>query len=151
MSKDDFYAKNPKRAASHVLRYGGSWVEHGFTDSSHVIDVEWFSATNELVAFYVTFDWNQLAPGKLDRDELLGAGGDIALDSGAGIGRFLGDLDLAAVDAQVEILATLDSHRECEEIMWGWRWWQHHPDGLDYVRSRIKERLDQDRTQTPGQ
>jgi hypothetical protein len=132
-----FYDQKPERKDSHVLNYGSGWRVADWTDGDHVVDVLWFGETHELVAFYMTYDWSKLAPGKLSRDALVAEGLDIAIDDGMGIGRVFGDMDLARTDVHVEILGTVKSDLACHELMWGWQWWHHHPDGLDHVRQRI--------------
>jgi hypothetical protein len=136
---DEFNTQNEARRGSHVLSYGSAWRQAGWTDNSHVIELLWIGATHELVAFYITYDWDRLSPGKMTRDAALGGSLDIGLDSGFGIGRGLGDADLATSEIDVEVLATLDSDLACHELLWGWQWWQHHVDGLDHVRARARD------------
>jgi hypothetical protein len=136
----EFHQQNPIRDGSRVLSFGSSWQQPGWTDSSHVIELLWIGATHELVAYYITYDWSRLAPGKLGRDALAAEALNIVGDVGSGIGRELGDVDLATSEIDVDLLATLDSDLACHELLWGWRWWQHHPDGLEHVRQRIRDR-----------
>lgn len=140
ISRDDFYQQDERRRTSHVLSYGSGWKQPSWSDESHVIELMWFGATHELVAYYITYDWDRLAPGQLNRDDALATGLELGVDSGYGVGRILGDQDLATSEIDVELLATLGSDLECHELLWGWRWWQHHPDGLDHVRERIRAR-----------
>lgn len=135
----EFNSQNEARGNSRVLSYGSSWQQAGWTDDGHVIELIWLGATHELVAFYITYDWNRLAPGTLSRDAAVGGSLDIALDSGYGVGRVLDDVDLATSEIDVELLATLDSNLACHELLWGWHWWQHHADGLDHVRARVRD------------
>jgi len=132
----EFNAQNPQRVGSRVLSYGSAWKQAGWTDDSHVIELIWLGATHELVAFYITYDWDRLAPGQRARDALLGEALNIGVDSGIGIGRELRDIDLSTSEIDVELIATLDSDLACHELLWGWHWWQHHADGLDHVRAR---------------
>jgi hypothetical protein len=134
-----FNEANEARVGSTVLSYGSAWKQAGWTDESHVIELMWIGATHELTAFYITYDWARLAPATMSRDAALGGSLDIVLDSGAGVGRGLGDADLATSEIDVEVLAVLDSDLACHELLWGWHWWQHHEDGLEHVRARIKE------------
>jgi hypothetical protein len=135
---EEFYEQDERRRKSHVLSYGSGWQQPGVTDANHVLELIWYAATRELVAYYITYDWNRLAPGKMSRDSTRAAAGETVLDSGAGIGRMLGDEDLATSEADVLVLAVLDSAMECHEALWGWRWWQHHPDGFTHVLQRLK-------------
>jgi hypothetical protein len=135
----EFNQGNEARVGSRVLSYGSAWKQPGWTDDSHVIELLWIGATHELVAFHITYDWNRLAPGKLSRDAALGGDLDIIADSGVGIGRGLGDVDLATSDIRVEVLATLHSDVACHELLWGWQWWQHHADGLEHVRAKARD------------
>jgi hypothetical protein len=140
ISRNDFYDQDERRRGSRVLSYGASWQQPPWTDSNHVIELMWLGATHELVAYYITYDWSRLAPGTQNRDVVIATGLQLAVDSGTGVGRMLGDLDLATSDVDVEMLATLNSDLECHELLWGWRWWQHHADGLAHVRERIANR-----------
>jgi hypothetical protein len=140
ISRNDFYAQDERRRDSHVLSYGASWQQPPWTDSSHVIELMWLGTTHELVAYYITYDWSRLAPGTQNRDVVIATGLQLAVDSGTGVGRMLGDEDLATSEIDVELLATLDSALECHELLWGWHWWQHHADGLAHVRQRIADR-----------
>jgi hypothetical protein len=135
----EFEEQNPARHGSRVLSYGSAWKQDGWTDDSHVIELMWIGATNELVAFYITYDWNRLAPGQLTRDAVAAEAFNIGLDSGFGIGRELSDVDLSTSEIDVEVLATLDSDLACHELLWGWHWWQHHEDGLEHVRARARD------------
>lgn len=134
-----FYEQDERRRRSQVLSYGSSWQQPGVTDDTHVLELIWYAATHELVAYYITYDWSRLAPGQKQRDALRGSLDQTALDDGAGIGRMLGDEDLATSEADVLVLAGLSSGLECHEILWGWRWWQHHPDGFAHVLARLEE------------
>jgi hypothetical protein len=136
----EFYEQNEARRGSHVLSYGSSWQQPGWTDDSHKIELMWIKATNELVAFYITYDWDRLSPGAVAIDTVAASAFDVFVDSGYGVGRTLADMDLATADVEVELIATLDSDRACHELLWGWHWWQHHADGLDHVRARARER-----------
>jgi len=140
--REEFYQQDERRGHSHVLSFGSAWQQPPWTDSGHVIELMWFGATHELVAYFITYDWDRLAPGKLTRDVVLSEGLELGADSGYGVGRVLGDQDLATSEIDVEVLATLGSDLECHELLWGWRWWQHHEDGLAHVRKRIKSRTD---------
>jgi hypothetical protein len=135
----EFDAQNPARQGSRVLSYGSAWKQAGWTDDSHVIELMWIGATNELVAFYITYDWNRLGPGKLTRDAVAAQAWNIGLDSGVGIGRELSDVDLSTSEIDVELLARLGSDLACHELLWGWHWWQHHADGLEHVRARARD------------
>jgi hypothetical protein len=138
--RNAFYDQDERRRDSRVLSYGASWQQPPWTDSSHVIELMWFGVTHELVAYFITYDWSRLAPGALNRDAAIATGLELAVDSGSGVGRMLGDEDLATSEIDVEVLATLGSDLECHELLWGWRWWQHHADGLAHVRERIAKR-----------
>jgi hypothetical protein len=135
----EFNQQNEARIGSRVLSYGSGWKQPGWTDDSHVIELLWIAATHELVAFHITYDWNRLAPGAMSRDAAIGGDLDILIDSGFGIGRGLGDVDLATSEIDVELLATLRSDLACHELLWGWQWWQHHADGLEHVRAKARE------------
>jgi hypothetical protein len=104
-----------------------------------VVELLWMGGSHELVAYYISYDWSRLAPGQLNRDVAVAAAGEILADSGAYIGRELHDIDLATSEVDVEVIAKLDSDIACHELLWGWRWWQHHPDGLDHVRARARD------------
>jgi hypothetical protein len=136
---DEFNEQNEARRRSHVLSYGSAWKQPGWTDASHVIELLWMGATHELVAFYITYNWDRLAPGQLTRDAAIGGSLDIGLDAGFGIGRGLGDADLATSEINVELIATLNSDIACHELLWGWHWWQHHEDGLEHVRAAARD------------
>lgn len=136
----EFRAQNIKREHSSVLSYGSAWQLDGWTDGSHVIELLWFGATHELVAYYITYDWAKLAPGKITRDTAAAEFESVAFDSGSGIGRELADADLATSEIDVEVLGTLSSDVACHELLWGWRWWQHHVDGLEHVRAQIRDK-----------
>lgn len=138
-SQEEFYEQNEKRRDSHVLSYGSGWQRPGWTGHGRVVEVLWFGATHEVVAYYITYDWAKLPRGRLARDEARAEVDNLFIDSGVGIGRSLGDLDLATSSITVEVLGVVHSDIECHEVMWGWRWWQHHPDGLDHYRQRISE------------
>jgi hypothetical protein len=140
--REEFYRQDERRRHSHVLSYGSAWTQPPWTDSSHVIELMWFGATHEVVAYYISYDWDRLGPGKLNRDVALSEGLELAVDSGYGTGRVLHDQDLATSEIDVEVLATLDSDLQCHELLWGWHWWQHHDDGLEHVRDRIRTRND---------
>lgn len=105
-----------------------------------VVELLWISATRELVALYITYDFARLHPGRLTQDSVLGSVAEFAVDAGQGVGRMLGDLDLATSDVQVEVLAELPGDLACHELLWDWRWRQHHRDGLMEVRRRIAQR-----------
>jgi hypothetical protein len=137
----EFNTQNDARRGSHVLSYGSAWRLPGWTDDSHVIELLWIGATHELVAFYITYDWDRLAPGQLSRDAAIGGSLDILIDSGAGVGRELRDVDLSTSEIVVELLGALESDLACHELLWGWHWWQHHADGLEHVRARIRDRV----------
>jgi hypothetical protein len=138
LTQEQFYEQNEARRG-HVLSYGSSWQQPGWTDGNHVIELMWIGGSHELVAYYITYDWSRLAPGRLNRDSVVAEGADILFDSGAGVGRELGDVDLATSQIDVDVIATLDSDLACHELLWGWRWWQHHPDGLEHVRARARD------------
>jgi hypothetical protein len=138
-SQEEFNAENEARRGSRVLSYGNSWQQAGWTDDNHKIELLWIGATHELVAFYITYDWDRLSPGQTNRDTALAEGLDLAVDSGYGVGRALHDVDLATSEIDVEVLGSLESDLACHELLWGWHWWQHHADGLDHVRERIRE------------
>jgi hypothetical protein len=138
-SQAEFYDQDETRRGSQVLSFGSSWQRAGWTDNDHKIELLWIGGSHELVAYYITYDWSRLAPGKLQRDALGAEALNIAVDSGIGIGRELGDVDLATSEIDVEVLAKLDSDLACHELLWGWRWWQHHEDGLDHVRARVRD------------
>lgn len=105
-----------------------------------VVEVLWISATRELVALYITYDFARLHPGRLTQDSVLGSVAELAVDAGQGVGRMLGDLDLATSDVEVEVLAVLPSDLACHELLWDWRWRQHHRDGFADIRRRIGQR-----------
>jgi hypothetical protein len=137
VSQADFYAEDEARRASRVLSYGSSWQQPGWTDDSHKVELMWIGATHELVALYITYDWDRLDPRQLNQDAAAGETLDVFVDSGTYVGRTLGDVDLATSEVDVELLATLGSDLECHELLWGWHWWQHHADGLEHVRARV--------------
>jgi hypothetical protein len=136
---EEFNVANERRRHSHVLSYGSAWQLAGWSDHDHVVELMWIGATHELTAFYITYDWSRLAPGKLSRDVALGELSEFAFDSGTGAGRALGDTDLATSRIDIEVLGTLSSDLACHELMWGWRWWQHHADGLEHVRAKARD------------
>jgi hypothetical protein len=35
------------------------------------------------------------------------------------------------------VLGTVHSDLECHELLWDWRWMQHHRDGFEHVVERI--------------
>ncbi len=134
-----FYDQDPRRAAGRTLSYGSRWAQPGWTDQpDHVVELYWLGATHELVAFYVAYDWTEVDPRELmlTTDEVLGE------DYGAGLelGHLQRVLDEASTATYVEVLARLGSDLECHQVMVGWPWLQHHPDGLGHLRRRLAER-----------
>ncbi len=139
MTAREFYARDPRRATSQTLSYGSRWTREGWTgDASHVVELYWLGATHELVAFYVEYDWARVDPSDLT----LSASEVIGEDFGAGVevGHVLRVLDEASAAIYVEVLAHLRSDLDCHEVMFGWQWLQHHPDGLAHIRHRLTER-----------
>ena len=134
---DVFYAQDERRRHSHVLSFGSAWRDPPWTDEAHVLEIMWLGATHEIVAFYITYDWSRLAPGQVTRDAALAAGLELGVDSGTGIGRMLADADLATSDVHVRLLGTVGSDLECHELLWDWRWVQHHPDGYSHIIEKI--------------
>jgi hypothetical protein len=139
VSSEQFYADDERRRDSHVLSYGSGWTDGDWNDDSHVIELEWFGATHEIVAYYITYDWDRLAPGRINRDEVEGAALEILADSGQGVGRILGDMDTATSDVHMRVLGVVHSDLQCHELLWDWHWIQHHKDGLAHVAERIRE------------
>jgi hypothetical protein len=134
-----FYDADRRRAASRTLGYGSRWQRPGWTgDDSHVVELYWLGATHELVAFYVHYDWSQVDPSELT----VSASEELGEDFGSGveIGHVLRVLDEASAQIYVEVLADVHSDLACHELMFGWQWLQHHPDGLAQLRARIAER-----------
>jgi len=142
--REEFYAQDERRRHSHVLSYGSAWKQPPWTDESHVLELMWFGATHEIVAYFITYDWSRLGPGRLARDAASAAVQEIAVESGAGIGRMLADTDLATSDIHVRVLGVVRSDLECHELLWDWRWMQHHRDGFEHVRQRIDEHVRRD-------
>jgi hypothetical protein len=138
-SQEQFYEQDESRRGSHVLSYGSAWQQPGWTDSNHVVELLWIGGSHELVAYYISYDWSRLAPGTMSRDAAFAGSSDILFDSGVGVGRALHDVDLATSEIDVDVIAKLDSDLACHELLWGWRWWQHHPDGLEHVRTRARD------------
>ena len=136
---EEFYEADTRRATSRDLSYGSGWKVAGWSDQTHVVELYWLGATHELVAFYVAYDWSRVDPDdmKISAAEALGEAGG----SGLEIGHVLRVQDEAAAGTFVEVLANLSSDLECHEVMWGWHWLQHHPDGLTHIRSRIARRV----------
>jgi hypothetical protein len=140
---EQFYEQDERRANSRVLSYGSGWQQPGWSDQSHVIQLYWVDASKELVAFYITYDWDRLSPANMVQESALQEAGETLEDlggSGDGVGKLLGDLDLATTDVEVRVLAKLGSSLECHELLWNWRWIQHHPDGLATVVARLSRR-----------
>jgi len=143
-----FYAQDERRAASRTLNYGSRWTREGWTgDADHVVELYWLSATHELVAFYVAYDWSRVDPSELT----LSASETIGEDYGAGleVSHLLRVLDEASAEIYVEVLAHLGSDLECHKVMFGWQWLQHHPDGLDHIRHRLTGPADSAHTAGP--
>jgi hypothetical protein len=137
---EQYYEQDERRASSRVLSYGSGWQQAGWSDQSHVIQLYWVDATKELVAFYITYDWGRLNADHVPEESVLQEAGETLEDlggSGDGVGKLLGELDLATTDVEVRVIAKLDSSLECHELLWNWRWVQHHPDGLSVVMDRI--------------
>lgn len=140
---EDFYDQDERRASSRVLNYGSGWQQAGWSDSSHVIQLYWIDATHELAAFYITYDWSRLSAQAMPQESATQVAAMTFEDlggSGDGVGQLLGELDLATSSVSVRVLATLGSGLECHELLWNWRWLQHHPDGLDTVLEKIAKR-----------
>lgn len=144
VEREEFYADDDRRH-SHVLSYGSAWQDPSWTgDEGHVIELMWFGKTNELVAYYLRYDWSRLPSGEMGRGVLETEALDVAsLESGAPIGRFLHDVDLATSDVWMLVLGVLPSALRCHELLWDWRWLQHHPDGLAEVKRRVAAALDE--------
>jgi hypothetical protein len=136
---ESFYAEDKRRATSPDLSYGSGWKRAGWSDSTHVVELYWLGVTHELAAFYVAYDWTSVDPSemKVSAGEVLGE----ETGSGVEIGQVLRVLDDAAAAIYVEVLAVLSSDLACHELMWGWQWLQHHPDGLAHIRDRIARHL----------
>jgi hypothetical protein len=135
---EEFYAQDERRRHSHVLSYGSAWRDGAWTDDNHVIEIMWLGATHEIVSFYITYDWSRLAPGQMTRDAALAAGLELGADAGIGVGRMLADADLATADVHVRLLGLVGSDLECHELLWDWRWVQHHSDGYAHIVERIR-------------
>jgi hypothetical protein len=139
VTAQEFYDADRRRAPSRTLSYGSLWVREGWTgDPTHVVELYWLGATNELVAFYVHYDWSLVDPHELtiSAAEMLGAD----FGSGVEIGHVLRVLDEVSDQIYAEVLAVVQSDLACHELMFGWQWLQHHPDGLSHIRQRIVER-----------
>jgi hypothetical protein len=102
-----------------------------------VIELYWLGATHELAAFFVHYDWSQVDPTELTMSAAEIVGG--IFGSGVEVGHVLRTLDEASVEIYVEVLARLDSDLQCHELMFGWQWLQHHPDGFVHIRQRLRE------------
>jgi hypothetical protein len=139
MPAAEFYRADPRRSTSRTLSYGSRWVKDGWTwDPNHVVELYWLGATHELVAFYVRYDWTQVDPAELTTSASEVVGEDFG--SGLEVGHVLGVLADATDEIYVEVLAVLSSDLECHEVMFGWHWVQHHPDGFAQIRRRLRER-----------
>jgi hypothetical protein len=137
----DFRAADERRTHSHVLSFGSAWKVPGWTDDDHVVEIFWYGATHEIVANFITYDWGRLGPGRLNRDSVAAEGFELVADSGSGVGRVLGDYDLATSDIHVRVLGHVHSGLQCHELLWDWRWMQHHPDGFEHVSARIRDHV----------
>jgi len=136
----DFYRQDSRRSTSRTLAYGSGWLQQGWTgDTTHMIDLYWLGATHELAAFYVRYDWSQVDPAELTMSASEIPGGDFG--SGVEVGHLLRVLGEASAEIYVEVLAQLDSALQCHELMFGWQWLQHHPDGFSHIRTRVRDRL----------
>jgi hypothetical protein len=134
-----FEAEDERRQHSRVLSYGSGWIDPGWTDDEHKVELMWLGATHEVVAYYISYDWSRLGPGQLNRDAAVAGVEEIGADVGSGVGRMLGDMDLATSDIHVRVLGVLHTALQCHELLWDWRWMQHHSDGLAHVTARITE------------
>lgn len=132
---DEYYSQDERRATSRDLSYGTGWKRAGWTeDDNHVVELFWIRDTKELVAFYVAYDWSQVDPAEAAVSPTEAAGAE----SGGGVelGRVLRVQEDATSEIYVEVIAQLGSKHECREVVRGWHWLQHHPDGLDHIRER---------------
>ena len=123
-----------------MLSYGNSWQLPGWTDDSHKIELLWIGATHELVAFYITYDWDRLQPrarstGTPRWPRVWTSRSTPASVSGARCATSTWPRRRSTSRCS----GTLESDLACHELLWGWHWWQHHADGLDHVRERIRE------------
>jgi hypothetical protein len=132
---EKFYSEDERRATGRDLSYGSGWKRAGWSDDTHVVQLYWMKDSHELVAFYIAYDWSRVDPSELKVSALEAVGEEAG--GGLELGQSLRVQDEAAAEIHVEVLAHLDSKHQRREVMHGWHWLQHHPDGLDEIRARI--------------
>lgn len=139
---EQFYSQDERRASGRDLSYGSGWKREGWSDETHVVELYWMRDTQELVAFYVAYDWSRVDPSEANVSMTEALGEEVG--GGVELGRVLRAQDEAADEIHVEVLGSLSSHLQRHEVMRGWRWLQHHPDGLDQIRRRLSEHASQE-------